>query len=131
MEIQKISIPLIILEWSDWTTWNHLEIDARGSKGIRIPNGVSGVYEAKNENFINPDERLYIGKATDLRMRIKQGLVKGKVPHPAGEKIRSKEDVSKVSVRWATTGWPSAAEEALHKKYKNDFGKLPKYVDHT
>ena len=32
---------------------------------------------------------LAIGRTNDLRMRIKQGLVRGKVPHSVGEKIRA------------------------------------------
>ena len=64
-------------------------------------------------------------------MRIKQGLVKGKAPHSAGDRIRAKEDVSKIVVRWAITNRPPAVEEEMHKKHLNRFGKLPKYVKHT
>jgi len=64
-------------------------------------------------------------------MRIKQALVKGKSPHPAGNKIRKNEDTSKIVVRWATTDRPAAVEEELHKRFLNKFGKFPKYVKHT
>ena len=49
--------------------------------GVSNPNGRPGVYEVKRSDHAS-DERLYIGKASDLRMRARQGLVKGKEPHP-------------------------------------------------
>lgn len=127
MEIQGICIPTIRLEWSEWLTWDKLLEDAR-SGGVRIPNGKSGVYEARIKG---EQERLTIGKASDLRMRIRQGLLKGKVPHSAGSRIRATEDTSKIEVRWAETNRPSAVEEELHKQYLARFGKWPKYTDHT
>ena len=87
-----------------------------------------GVYEAK---YINAEERLTIGKTSNLRMRIKQGLIKGKTPHSAGQKIRDNEDTSRIVVRWSITDRPAAVEEELHKRHINMFGELPKYVDHT
>lgn len=127
MEREELKIQTIVLEWTDWIPWNDLKLDAR-SGGFNIPNHISGVYEAKHENS---NERMTIGKATDLRMRVKHGLVKGKIPHSAGERIRANEDVSKIVIRWAITSRPCAVEEELHKKYKEKFGKLPKYVVHT
>jgi len=127
MEMQNIIIPPIYLEWSEWAGWNDLIEDAR-SGGIRIPNGKPGVYEAKLRNNL---ERLTIGKASDLRMRIRQGLIKGKTPHSAGKRIRSNEDISQIEIRWAETDRPCAVEEELHKQYVTRFGKWPKYTDHT
>jgi len=122
-----IKIPEITLEWSDWYPWNEIKKDARSS-GIRIPNKTPGVYEVK---YKNKNERLTIGRTLNLRMRIRQGLVKGKTPHSAGEKIRQKEDTSKIVIRWAITDRPAAVEEELHRRHKEKFGKLPKYVEHT
>lgn len=116
-----VKIPTIQLEWSDWIPWDDLEVDARRG-GIKVPNGTPGVYEVK---YRDAEERLAIGKAADLRMRIKQGLVKGKSPHSAGDKIRAKEDVSKMVVRWAITIRPATVEEEMHKRHLNRFGKLP------
>jgi len=48
-EKQTISIPSIELEWSEWFLWNDLMKDAR-KNGIKIPNGVSGVYEARYQD---------------------------------------------------------------------------------
>ena len=93
-----------------------------------IPNGKTGVYEVK---YKDKNERLTIGKASDLRMRVKQGLVRGKTPHRAGEAIRTKEDLSQLVVRWARAERPAAVEEELHRKYRKRFGRLPKYVHHT
>jgi hypothetical protein len=86
------------------------------------------VYEVK---YRDSDERLTIGKASNLRMRVKQGLVKGKVPHRAGEKIREKENTSQVVVRWAETERRAAAEEELHLRYRARFGRLPMYTYFT
>lgn len=128
MEKETINIPPITLEWSEWVYWDEIKKDARKKDGIKIPNKKSGVYEVK---YKGSEERLTIGKASDLRMRVRQGLVKGKVPHSAGKKIRANEDTSRIVVRWAITDRPAAAEEGLHKKHLSKFGKLPKYVKHT
>ncbi len=127
MKRKLIEIPPIPLEWSDWFLWNDLRVDARRG-GIKLPNEIPGVYEVKHRDA---EERLTIGRASDLRMRIRQGLVKGKIPHSAGKRIRAEEDTSKMVVRWAVTDRPAAVEEELHKRYLNRFGQLPKYVKHT
>jgi len=127
METEVIEVPRIMLEWSDWVPWDALKIGAR-SGGVKVPNKKPGVYEVK---YRDAEERLTVGKASDLRMRIKQGLVKGKTPHSAGEKIRENEHTSNIVVRWAITDRPAAVEEELHKKHLSRFGKLPKYVEHT
>jgi len=128
MEKEMFTIPPIALEWSKWTAWGDLTIDARSGTGVRVPNRKPGVYESK---YVYDEERLTIGKASDLRYRIKQGLVKGKAPHSAGDDIRASEDTSKIVVRWAVTDRPAAAEEELHKRHFATFGKLPKYTEHT
>jgi len=128
MEREAVAIPPIVLDWSDWTAWSDLKVDARYGGGVRVPNREPGVYEAK---CTDAEERLTIGKASDLRMRIKQGLVKGKVPHSAGQRIRANEDISRIVVRWAVTDRPAATEEELHKRYQAKFGKFPKYTEHT
>ena len=122
MEIQRLNIPIIQLEWSDWYDWNDLKADAR-SGGIRIPNKKSGVYEARLKGQL---ERLTIGETADLRWRIRQALIKGKGPHSSGRRIRENEDISNIEVRWAETDRPCAAEEELHMLYVKQFGKLPK-----
>jgi len=127
MDTTLIEIPIIRLEWSDWEKWDDLKANARRG-GVKVPNHVPGVYEAKYEDA---EERLTIGKASDLRHRIKQGLVKGIAPHSAGEKIRKYEDVSRIVVRWACTDRPACAEEELHKKHIETHGQLPNYVEYT
>ena len=119
----EIHIPPIALEWSWWHSWGDVEQDARQG-GVVVPNGQPGVYEVKLA-----DERklLAIGKATDLRMRIKQGLVRGKLPHSAGKRIRAKEDVHEIGIRWALTDRPAAVKEELMMRHKGKFGRLPKY----
>ncbi len=107
--------------WSKWTTWNDIET------GIVRVTKESGVYEARLKHN---HKLLTIGKSVNLRKRIERALVKGKMPHSAGRKIRANEDTSKILVRWAITDRPVAVEEELHIKYKDKFGKLPKYVKH-
>ena len=128
MSRQTIKIPKIVLEWSDWISWHDLAKDARTGEGIYVPNRKQGVYEVKRRRS---QKRLAIGKAANLRMRIKQGLVKGKSSHSAGKKIRKKEVLSKLVVRWAETDRPSAVEEELHRLYVKKYRELPEYVQHT
>ncbi len=126
-----IKIPNINLNWSEWYKWNDLKLDARVNtyNRIHVPNKQSGVYEAKYEDV---SERLTIGRASNLCSRIKQGLVKGNIPHSAGERMRSDiDDFSKVVVRWAITDRPPMIEKELHKKHRQKYGKLPKYVLRT
>jgi hypothetical protein len=128
MNEETIILPPIILRWSAWTPWADLLVDSRSGAGIMIPNGVPGVYEVR---YAGADEWLHIGRASDLRMRIRQGLVKGKVPHSTGERIRAQEDTARLVVRWAVTDRPAATEEELHKRHQAKFGKLPTYTLRT
>lgn len=127
MDIEVIEIPRIELRWSNWFPWNDLIEDAR-SGGIKIPNYMPGVYEVK---YVYAEERLTIGKASNLRMRIRQGLLKGKSAHSSGKNIRANEDVAKIVIRWAETDRPAATEEELHRRHLKKFGRLPKYTKHT
>ena len=128
MDERQIRIPPITLEWSDWFAWPRLALDARTDPaGVRVPNS-PGIYEVR---LTDRDDRLTIGKASNLRMRVKQGLVKDKVPHSSGRDIRTCEDVTRVLIRWAVTDRPAAVEEELHLRHKAAFGRLPKYTDRT
>ena len=124
---QKIKIPEIILEWSEWVPWSSVELLERQG-GVRIPNKTPGVYEAKHAHL---GECLTIGKASDLRWRVRQGLVRGKAPHSSGKQIRAFEDLTNIEVRWAVTDRPAAAEEELHRLYRCKHKCLPKYTKHT
>ncbi len=128
MEREEIVIPLIVLDWTEWVAWSDLGLDARSDPAAgRVPH-TPGVYEVK---YRDREERLTIGKAASLRMRVKQALVKGKAGHPAGEKIRAKEDTTQIVVRWAATKRPAAVEEELHLQHVARFGRLPKYTYFT
>ena len=124
---REVHIEPIVLEWSDWHSWQYVERDAR-QDGVAVPNRQPGVYEARLNNC---EDRLTIGKASDLRRRVKQGLVRGKMGHPSGDKIRAIENLDDVVVRWAVTERPAAVEEELHMRHKDKFGALPKYTQHT
>ena len=128
VETQTLNLPTIELRWSAWHRWEDVARDDRGAGGVQIPEGISGVYEAKLEG---EKERLVIGKAADLWARVRLALVRGSVRHDAGGKIRANEDLSQVRVRWAVTDRPSAAEEELHKQHQRRFGRMPKYTRHT
>ena len=81
-----------------------------------------GCYEVRRDGA---EVRLTIGRAANLRSRVKQGLVKGKFPHSTGTRIRAKEDVSKLLVRWAVTKRPAVVEEELHLRHREEYGRLP------
>ncbi|MEO1927153.1 MAG: GIY-YIG nuclease family protein [Nautiliaceae bacterium] len=121
-----IEIPIIKLEWSKWYNFSEIEKDAR-QNGINVSNK-SGVYEVINEN----GEILHIGRASNLRMRVKQGLVKDKTPHSTRKRmLEDGVNFNNLKVRWAVTDWPNSVEEFLHKKYKKKYGTLPKYTKVT
>ena len=117
-EKEIIKIPQIILQWSKWYPWKDVEKGARKSE-IKIPNKKPGVYEVK---YKCDDKRLTIGKASDLRMRIRQGLVKGKIPHSAGKKIRKNEETSKIVIRWTITDRPAAEKKNFTDDIKKNLG---------
>jgi len=114
MKKDRIVIPPVTLLWSDWVPWNDMKIDAQFSGGIKVPNEPS-VYEVKYKH--EDKKRLTIGKVSNLRKRIKQGLIKGKFPRSTGKRIRVKVDISKLVVRWTVTDRPAAVEEDLHRRY--------------
>ncbi len=128
MDVEVLNIPPIELRWSDWTKWDAIKAKATGGFGVQIPKKAPGVYEVK---YVDAEQRLTIGKTSDLRGRIRDGLVKGNIPHSTGVQIRTSEDAKRLVVRWAVTDRPSAAEEELHKQYLKRFGAWPKYTQHT
>jgi hypothetical protein len=127
-EVERLDLRVIELKWSEWHRWEDLAKPERGPGGVQVPLGTPGVYEAKLEG---QEERLAIGRASDLWHRVKQQLVRSQRRHPAGAKIRADEDLSKVRVRWAVTDRPAAAEEDLHQRHMRRFGRLPKYTERT
>ena len=128
METTILEIPTISLKWSDWYPWRVFTLKTQTDpEAIKVPKQ-PGVYEAK---LIEGDERLTIGKSDNLRRRIASGLVKGSLPHSAGERIRENEDTSQIVVRWAMTDQYSLVEAILHSKHIEKFGKLPKYTKRT
>ncbi|WP_372365047.1 hypothetical protein [Candidatus Uabimicrobium sp. HlEnr_7] len=120
---EQLSIPPIELTWSTWHNWNDLKQHLRKSK-IKLPTS-PGVYQVKLKK---QKELLAVGKTMNLRSRVKQGLVVGSVSFSLGKKIRKNEKCSELVVRWAETNRISTVEETLHLKYKEDFGKFPKYT---
>jgi excinuclease UvrABC nuclease subunit len=123
MENQEIIIPRICLEWSEWTPWRLLDLNINQG-GARVP-AKPGVYEVKR---VHGEERLTIGKASNLRKRIKRGLVMGRLSHSTGARIREFEDPDQLLVRWAVTERPAAVEEELHRLYQERYGVLPEHT---
>ncbi len=129
-ERTRLEIGIIVLDWSPWIPWLDVRIDNRGGGGVFIPNRIPGVYEVKYADHEGA-VRLHIGRTGNLRMRIRQGLVKGATAHSTGKRIRQEEDVSRLVIRWAVTERPGAAEEELHRLYRQEHGRLPKYTLQT
>jgi len=127
-ETQRLDLRAIELKWSKWHCWEDLARDDRGAGGVHVPEGTPGVYEAKVEG---ENERLTIGRASDLYARVKDSLVSGRKYRRGGDKIRANEDLSKVRVRWAVTDRPAAAEEELHLQHIRQHGRLPRYTQRT
>ena len=126
-EQTRLEIGTIILDWTSWVLWRDLLVDNQGGAGVRIPNHAPGVYEVRYVDHEGA-ERLHIGRTSNLRMRIRQGLVRGASGHSTGKRIRRDEDFSRPVVRLATTERPGAAEEELHRLYRREFGCLPTLV---
>ncbi len=117
-----IKIPEIVLNWSKLYSFEDIK-----NRGVNIPNQ-SGVYKVLDEN----NEILHIGRASNLRNRIKQGFIKGKIPHSTRKRmLEDGIDFKKLKIQWALTSWPNSAEEYLHKQFKEEKGKLPKYTKVT
>lgn len=127
MSQQIINIPRITLDWSPWHGWSELHQDAR-SGGTSVPNRVPGVYQLRRKGTRVP---IYIGKTSNLRSRVKQGLVRGKARHSGRRRIIAGETPAELLVRWAPTRRPAAAEEDLHIRHVARHGSLPLYVKQT
>ncbi|MBN8856560.1 MAG: hypothetical protein BGO55_24090 [Sphingobacteriales bacterium 50-39] len=130
MNIQVIQIEKITLEWSGWHSFSEISLDVRNAK-LKIPDK-AGVYEVIPRKGC--DKKLTIGQTSNLRDRIRQGLVSGTAPHSTGKRIRkafSNADFKNIKVRWAVTIRPKAVEEDLHKSYRAMFNCLPKYTKIT
>jgi hypothetical protein len=126
--IETITIEPIELEWSAWYPWERFLLDARTEPQALLVPDEPGVYEAR---YKDDKKRLTVGKASNLRMRVKQGLVKGQVPHSTGKRIRSAAATSQIVIRWATTDRPAAVEEELHRRHISEFGYLPTLTRRT
>jgi len=125
-DMQVLELPPMVLWWSRWECWE--DVTEHGVAILDLPLRKPGVYEAK---LRGSEERLSIGKASDLRTRVLHGLVRGTSSHPSGRKIRDREDLRHVLVRWALTDRPSAAQEELHRLHLATFARLPKHTGHT
>jgi hypothetical protein len=122
----------IAFEWSPWYPWNTIA----GFKNHRargpIP-AAAGVYEIRRGDADNPDERLYIGSSGNLRTRLYDDLMNDQGGRQATHKRQELlEEVAGhtelLAIRWAITEEYRALEHYLHRHYRQQFGRLPKYV---
>ena len=124
--LETIIIPEIKLNWSNLYKFKEIQKNVRDG-GINLPN-TSGVYKVLDEN----NEIIHIGRASNLRSRVKQGFVKGNNKHSTRKRIiENGIDLTKLKIQWAVTEWPNSVEEYLHKEFKRKYGKLPKYTKVT
>ena len=122
-----LRIPDIWLKWSYYERWEDIAGTGEHSEGIELPPPEPGVYEVYRSGTA---AALYIGGTSHLRRRVRDGLVKGVLMHVAGQKMREKEDPAVLTVRWAVTERPAAAEEELLRRHVEEFGSLPEYTRH-
>ena len=125
---EEVQLPKVWVCWSYPEKWEALGAATGRETEMELPPAEPGVYEV-SVGYFSP--RLYIGRATDLYSRILYGLIGGKSPHTAGQKIRENEDLTKITVTWAATDRPAAIEEELHLRHIHEFGRLPKYTQRT
>jgi len=128
MPEQILNIGSIKLAWSRWYPWRYLDPDLEYTKISTVPN-TPGVYEVIRES--SRIRRLTIGQTKNLRQRIAGLCRAGFEFHSSGLRIRATEDVSKLMIRWAQTNRPKAAEEELHRIYRERHGCLPEYTKQT
>ena len=123
---EVIKIPEIELNWSDLYSFEEIEKNIKDG-GVNVPDA-SGVYKVLDEN----NEIIHIGRASNLRNRVKQGFVRGKTPHSTRERmLKEGVNLKKLKIQWAVTDWPNSAEEYLHKEFKKNYKRLPKYTKVT
>jgi hypothetical protein len=128
---REIHIPPIVLDWSDWHSWEGLRRRVHDG-GVNVPDK-PGVYEVRLKD---EEKRLTIGRSKRLRARIKSHLVRESGAHSAGERIRTAIktgyiDSRSLVIRWAITDRYAVAEAALHERHLDGFGELPKYTKST
>jgi hypothetical protein len=119
VERDFIAFPGCEIEWSEWKSWDCIRTE--NNTILSIPKQ-SGVYEVRRKG--EDQCRLHIGMASSLLNRIRNGLVKGQMPHSTGERIRAKEDTLSLEVRWAEVALADARliEELLKWRHRRNHG---------
>ena len=113
------------MRWTDSMAWSAIE------QGAHPVPDKPGVYEV-----LGPEggPSLTIGKASSLRSRVVQALIRGNLPHSAGERIRQSEDTTALTVRYrvlASIKDADRLEAELHESHVRVFGALPKHTRRT
>jgi len=123
-QVECLELPPIWLPWSCVEDWTDVIGTGEHSDEILLPPAKPGVYEVKVRGEAEP---IYIGKTLNLRRRIMEALIEGSMLHTAGQKMRENENFADLSVRWAVTDRPAAAEEELWRRHVEFWGRPPKY----
>jgi excinuclease UvrABC nuclease subunit len=121
-EISEVNIH-VMLNWTQWYSF----VDIRNEKYVLST--LSGVYEVRD---IHSKEILHIGKAINLKNRVKTRFVDGKYRHSTRDRMIEKHvKFEDLEIRWLETEYSCAVEEYLHKEHIKQFGRLPEYVIRT
>jgi excinuclease UvrABC nuclease subunit len=124
-----IHITPIELSWSEWIPWESFLIRAGRDGSIQLP-PEPGVYVVRRKKAIRKrPHAIYIGKAKNLRDRIRQQLVKGG-EHRASREIREYERLCMLEISFAETRFRAAVEEFLLYSYHRKHDGLPRYNKH-
>lgn len=91
----------------------------------------SGIFAVRQRGLA---ERLLVGRAGDLRRRLKHALVESRRRRATDDELRTKEDLTRIEMRWALASareapfipWAEIEAELL-RRYVAQFGQWPKY----
>ena len=123
---ETIKIPEIILNWRELCLFEEIAKNVKEG-GINVPNK-PGVYKVLDEK----NETIQIGRSSNVRNRVKQGFVKGKTSHSTRKRMLNKKvNLQNLKIQWAETEWPNSVEEYLHKEFKKNYKRLPKFTKVT
>lgn len=125
LEPDELVIPPIVLNWWFMEAWEDLAGLGEHADEVDMPPAAPGVYEVYRTGDPVP---AYIGQSANLYKRVVGGLVRGIELHTAGQKVRESEDPADLTVRWALTDRPAAAEEELYRRNHELWGRLPAYA---
>jgi len=121
----ELEIGTIHLRWSYLEQWEDLAGTGEHAAEVSLPPDEPGVYEVYRRGQPAP---IYIGQSANLKRRIMNAMIQGTAIHQAGRKMRENEKPSELSIRWAPTERPAAAEEELYRLHAQMWGTPPEHA---